>query len=196
MTSDTTRALTLTLVRHGESDWNATRRTQGQDDRARLSVRGRAQAAELAATLDATAYDVVVTSDLARACETAAIIAGVLDLPIEIDPLLRERSFGVLEGGPLSQVTGDLSGIVDGVVVDPDARPSEGESFRDVVVRARRFLESAATRWPSGRLLIVTHGGMIRALRAHCEGLALTGLSWYPVGNCAVWTLVAPAVAS
>jgi probable phosphoglycerate mutase len=196
VTSDTTRPLILTLVRHGESDWNAARRTQGQDDRARLSELGRAQAAQVAVTLVPSAYDLVVTSDLARARETAAIIADLLALPVEVEPLLRERSFGILEGGPLSQVTGDLSGIVDGVVVDPDARPSEGESFRDVAARAARFLESAATRWPSGRLLVVTHGGMIRALRAHCEGLALRGLAWDPVSNCGVWTLVAPAVAS
>ncbi len=195
MAPDSSLALHLTVVRHGESNWNATRRTQGQDDRARLSTLGREQAAALAESLDPHGFDLVVTSDLSRARDTATIIAEGLALAVEVEPLLRERSFGVLEGGPLSEVTGDLSGIVDGVVVDPDARPREGESFRDVAARAEGFVEEAATRWSSRRLLVVTHGGMVRALRALSEGRPLEGLAWDPVGNCSVWALTIPVIA-
>lgn len=191
VTSPTTRATTLTLVRHGESDWNATRRTQGQDDRAQLSARGREQAREVAATLRDGGFDLVVTSDLARARETADIIADTLGVPVVTDPLLRERCFGVLEGGPLADVTATYSGIEGGRLIDPDARPADGESFRDVVARARRFVSEVASRWPDRRLLVVTHGGMVRALRAYCDDVPLEGLVWDPVENCTVWTLEA-----
>ena len=185
--------LALTLVRHGETDWNVSRRTQGHDDRARLSAAGRAQASEVAATLATEHFDVIVASDLSRARETATIIAEVLTLDVEYEPLLRERNFGVLEGAPHRDLTGDLTGIVDDVVVDPDARPPGGESFRDVVERARRFVDATRFRYPDSKVLVVTHGGMIRALRAYYEGAPLEGLRWGAVGNCSVWRLCEPA---
>jgi broad specificity phosphatase PhoE len=81
------------------------------------------------------------------------------------------------------------SGIVDGVIVDPDARPEGGESFRDVVTRAGIFVEAARDVMSGERLLVVTHGGTIRALRAYVEGRPLEGLETLIVGNCSVWDL-------
>jgi probable phosphoglycerate mutase len=176
-------------VRHGETEWNALSVVQGQDDTARLNDKGRGQAQRVAESLSATDFDLIVTSDLARATETASIIGAILSLPREADPLLRERSFGVLEKGPSSELLPAVTGISKGVLVDPDARPVDGESFRDVVRRAHRFLERANDEWPTKRLLVVTHGGTIRALRASASTSPLEGLIWDTVDNCSLWTI-------
>jgi len=181
--------MAMTLVRHGESDWNEPNLVQGQDNTARLSPMGAAQARGVAPSLLGHGFDRLVTSDLARAEETAVLIGAVLGLAPESDPLLRERCFGELEGGPLETLTSDVTGILDGVLVDPEARAPGGETFRDVAARAARFLERVVAVWPVEKLLVVTHGGTIRALRAVSSGSALVGLAWYPVPNCSVWSL-------
>jgi broad specificity phosphatase PhoE len=95
---------TLWLVRHGQSGWNVAGRIQGQSPAAPgLTATGRNQAALAARELarrvpHATCATFIVASDLARAAETAEIIAGQLGLPIEFDPALREQSLGDLEG--------------------------------------------------------------------------------------------------
>ena len=181
--------LSLTLVRHGESDWNVARRCQGQDDRARLTDEGRAQATMVVDALVERDVDLVVASDLTRALETADLVAGALGVRRLIDPLVRERAFGYLEGGPLAAVTAADTGIADGLLVDPDARPAGGESFRDVALRARRFLEKAELAWPDRRLLVVTHGGFVRAARAVASGVAPEGMAWERIDNATLWPL-------
>jgi probable phosphoglycerate mutase len=180
------------LVRHGESDWNVLRLVQGQNDQAHLTKEGRAHTSVLVETLREHTFDRVVSSDLARARETAAILSDGLALGVATDPLLRERCFGGFEGGPLANLTSDVTGIADGLVVDPDARPAGGESFRDVVRRAELFVERASLEWPDRPLLVVTHGGMIRALRAYCARAPLEGLAWDLVGNASVWVIDIP----
>lgn len=165
------------------------RLVQGQDDRAQLTPKGRTQSQHLVESLRAQEFRHLVSSDLERARATAAILGDTLKLTTATEPLLRERCFGALEGGPLAGLTSDVTGIADGVVVDPDARPAGGESFRDVVRRAELFIERAHAEWPDGPLLVVTHGGMIRALRAYCAQAPLEGLTWDPIGNASVWTV-------
>lgn len=192
MTSASRRSLSLTLVRHGESDWNVSRLVQGQDDRAQLTAEGRTQSQLLVESLRVQEFHHLVSSDLRRARETASIIGGGLLLATVTDPLIRERSFGALEGGALADLTSDVTGIVDGFVSNPDARPAGGESFRDVVRRAELFVEHACAEWPDDPLLVVTHGGMIRALRAYCARAPLEGLTWDRVGNASVWKVHTP----
>lgn len=179
----------ITLVRHGESDWNESHLVQGQNNDARLTARGQEQAQLVAESLRSLGFDYLFTSDLDRAEETASIIGTTLGLTPEIDTLLRERSFGSFEGGPLKNLTSEVTGIANYVLVDPDARPPGGETFRDVVVRAELFIHRIREDWPSNQLLVVTHGGMVRALRAYWLRTALEGLTWDRVGNCSVWTL-------
>jgi hypothetical protein len=87
----------LLLVRHGETDWNAEGRLQGHTDRP-LSDYGRDQARQLADDLATEAFDVIYASDLARARETAEIVAERLDVPVNVDPDLREKNWGTWEG--------------------------------------------------------------------------------------------------
>jgi broad specificity phosphatase PhoE len=187
--SDTsTPTFPITVVRHGETEWNERRIVQGHTNSS-LNEAGREQARVLAESMRELGFDVIVASDLDRAQETALIIGEVLGLTPVTDPLLRERSFGEYEGRPSDDLSSDLTGIEDSVYVDPDARPPGGESFRDVVARAQLFLDRAADEWPDTRLLVVTHGGMVQALRAATAQRPLEGTLWFRVGNCTVWTI-------
>jgi 2,3-bisphosphoglycerate-dependent phosphoglycerate mutase len=188
------RERSITLVRHGESTWNELGLIQGQNDLAELNEVGREQARAVAQTLKSLGFDRLVASDLARARQTAEIIGSELSLALTTDSLLRERCFGVLEGQPQEMLDSRSSGIVDGVIVDPDARPEGGESFRDVVTRVGVFVEATRDATDDERLLVVTHGGTIRALRAYVEARPLEGLDAFAVGNCSVWDLYPSSV--
>ena len=182
------RTFPITVVRHGETEWNERRIIQGHTNSS-LNDKGREQARVLAESLRELGFDHIVASDLDRTKETALIIGGVLGLSPETDPLLRERSFGEYEGRPTDDLSSDLTGIEEGVYVNPDARPPGGESFRDVVLRAQRFLQRADDEWSATRLLVVTHGGMVQALRAAKSRRPLEETMWFRVGNCTTWTI-------
>jgi 2,3-bisphosphoglycerate-dependent phosphoglycerate mutase len=182
----------LWLVRHGESTWNAAGLVQGQAAGPVLTAKGRSEAARVAACLGDVRLAAIYTSDLARARETASIIGDALDLPLHVDPALRERSFGVAEGQPL----GDLDPVVSGIelerVVDADARPRGGESLRDLYGRVRDFITALEVGATQDDVLVVTHGGVIRVAEAYCSGIGVEDMAWGPVPNASVRGLNRP----
>jgi broad specificity phosphatase PhoE len=179
----------LVLVRHGESNWNELKLVQGQNNEATLNDRGREQAREAALRLRNQDFDAIMSSDLARTLETAQIIAPEIELTIMTTSALRERSFGDFEGRPLGEMTPSLSGIENHVVVDDKAHPKNGESLLELWLRVGSFVESLREQRRDQRLLLVTHGGTIHALRAYCAGEAPLHHYWYRVENCSVWTV-------
>jgi broad specificity phosphatase PhoE len=179
------RPTTLYLVRHGESEWNAAGLVQGQAaDAGGLTARGETQARRAAQALAGTHAEIVITSDLTRAVATAEPIAAALGVEPELDPRLRERAFGRLEGLPA--VGGAGIGVRGGVVVDPDARPAGGESLRELCGRAAQVIEDLVRRAPSAAVL-VTHGGFVRAAHVVLSGAQLEGASWGEVPNASVF---------
>jgi broad specificity phosphatase PhoE len=185
----TNGGLSITLVRHGESTWNELGLIQGHDNTAQLTARGRDQARWAGESLRGLGFQALISSDLDRARETANIIGSVLGLDATTDPLLRERGFGLLEGRPLSELTPAITGIEQRVMVNPDASAPDGETFRDVVARAQLFVKRLLDERPQQRVLVVSHGGTIRAMRASVTGDPIEGSAWYTVGNCSVWPL-------
>ncbi len=182
-------AMTLVLVRHGESTWNELKVVQGQTDGARLTDLGRAQALDAARSVEGQTFDALYSSDLGRATETAAVFAEVLGLSVTATEALRERCFGVREGRSIEELTPAVTGIGGGVVVDATARPQDGESLDDLQRRVGAFIEQLRHPDGSRRVLLVTHGGTIRAIRAYCAGTAMDGLEWDVVANASVWTV-------
>lgn len=180
-------ALHLTLVRHGESTWNESRTIQGQLDGAVLTDTGRDQIVAAAQALRGSQFDSIISSDLIRAAQSAEILAELLGLEVTRDPSLRERSFGVLEGGTLSVLSPQLTGIDGERVIDDLVRPERGESLSELLERAGAFIRRTREEYPGQRLLVVTHGGTIRALRAYVAGTSFLGSQWYPVANASRW---------
>jgi 2,3-bisphosphoglycerate-dependent phosphoglycerate mutase len=134
----------LWLVRHGESTWNTAGLAQGHNDEAELTERGLRQAAEAAAQFGYRPVRAIYASDLRRAQQTAAAFAAVLGLPVRQDPRLRERSLGILEGSAHKAIGPSVTGLSDGLVIDPDVRPAAGESVRDLYLRAAAFCDDLA----------------------------------------------------
>src|SRR5947209_1575278 len=85
------------FIRHTTTDWNVAGRTQGQTD-IPLNSQGRREAEQLAKLLSGLSIDFIVSSDLKRASETAKIIGNLLAIPVQLNPGLRECSFGDIEG--------------------------------------------------------------------------------------------------
>ena len=181
----------LHLVRHGESTWNTLGLAQGHNDRAELTSRGQRQAAEAAMRFGGHPVRALYASDLRRALQTAASFSGVLRLPVFADSRLRERSLGVLEGTPATAIDPALTGLADGRVTDPDARPADGESVRDLYQRAAGFAGELAAAHDededqAGDVVVVAHGGTLRVLEAYLTGVPVEQMAWPPLENARV----------
>ncbi len=178
----------LVLVRHGETTWNHDHLVQGHRDDAQLTERGVAQAHEAASALREYDLDVIVSSDLRRAQHTATIIASGRGLEVVTTPTLRERAYGVYEGGFFADLPVSVAGFDGDVILDADARPPGGESLNDLYERAMRWLTQLRLDFAGARVLVVTHGGTLRAIRAACAATPIATTSWYPVDNASVWS--------
>lgn len=182
MTSQPTRVLVL---RHGQSEWNATGRWQGRADTALDDV-GRAQAAAAAEVLGS--FDSIWSSDLQRAMETAVIIAARLGIgPVLVDGRLAETDVGPWQGLTLTEIEVDWPGFVTA-----RRRPPEAEPLEDVVVRVSECLADIAAQCPGGEVLVVSHAGVLRTMRAACgeepqrvDNLAGAWFDVYPDGRLA-----------
>jgi 2,3-bisphosphoglycerate-dependent phosphoglycerate mutase len=188
MVNSTLATRTVWLVRHGESTWNRLGRCQGHNDEAELTDRGQQHAHDVAVTLRDKSVGAIYVSDLRRAVQTATPLAAKHGLPMQADVRLRERCLGVKEGGPLTEVGPDVTGVDGGAVVDPDARPDGGESLRDFYGRAADFSADLAAKLerdgvPPGDVVIVAHGGTLRVLHACLTGLPVERMGWMPVPN-------------
>lgn len=146
--------ITFWFLRHGETDWNAAALSQGATD-VPLNARGIAQARAAAAVLKGRGIASIVHSPLARARDTAAIVAAELGVEMTADEALREAAFGVNEGRPMGEwFAAWLAGRYT---------PPGGEPFADLRERALAAIGRALARPPA--VLVVAHGGLWRAVR-------------------------------
>ena len=164
----------IVLARHGETDWNIERRYQGHLDPP-LNATGRRQSEELAGSLAAERIDAIYSSDLRRALETTQIVGGRLGLPVVTDQGLREVDLGSWAGLTPIEVAERFG---ESAMHDGETR---GEHTERVVEAVRRI----AARHPEGSILVVTHGGSIRALERAVNG----GQSARVVANCEIFRL-------
>lgn len=171
----------LLLVRHGQSEWNAARRLQGQADIA-LSDEGRAQARRLRPVIEALAPGRAIASDLSRAAETARLL-GVDATP---EPGLREIEVGTWTGADIGRLLAEAPDDYAGWRAGTFAPPG-GELWPAFRARAAAAIARATPGGGAGTLLAVCHGGVIRALVEHFLGLAPRSI--IPVGPASVTAL-------
>lgn len=161
---------TLILARHGETDWNRDGRWQGHAD-VDLNGTGREQARALAAELGDAPIEAVYASDLRRARETAVVLADAKGLPVQVDPRLREIDVGDWQGLTTAEIHERWPDHA-GAWPPDDGKPFPGgETYEAMGERVVEALAEIARHHPDREVLVVLHGGPIRALLARSAGV-------------------------
>jgi 2,3-bisphosphoglycerate-dependent phosphoglycerate mutase len=143
----------IALVRHGETDWNREKRAQGQRD-IPLNEAGKQQAAALAERFAAESWDLVYSSDLSRALDTARTIAARLDIPVMADKRLREIGFGRLEGTTIEERIARFG--------EAWKEADYGEEPQEAIhARSQSFIQEVLEKHRGLRIIVVSHGAFI-----------------------------------
>jgi probable phosphoglycerate mutase len=174
------------LIRHGETDWNAIRRVQGQLESS-LTENGRRQAAELAPRLRQYAIGQVYCSSSRRTRETADILFAGLDLPILYRDNLREIHLGPWEGNLYDHLAEQYPDQFRFFFKEPHRFSLQGaESFQQLQERGIAALRELCAQTTKEQVAVVSHGALIKAMLCHYEKRPLDRL-WEPpkMPNCA-----------
>lgn len=162
------------LTRHTTTEWDLLGRIKGQTDIG-LNDQGRIEAGLLAKTLFNLGINLIVSSDLKRASETAEIINATIQVPLKLEHDLRECSFGKIEGLTRQQAIEQYGPAITQSWEDQyasyDFRPFGGENREDVLTRHFQILKSIALKDANKTVLLVGHG------RGMCTLLAGLGYS-------------------
>lgn len=171
--SKTKESAELTLVRHGQTKYNSENRIQGSTAESPLNENGHAQAEALAKKLkkEKAHYDVILSSDLTRAVETAEYIAKELGIPHEEKwDILRERDLGAWTGRVYDDVMKTHPTAADNINhAMSHHTPENGESLQQFFDRAEKASHMLREKFAGKRVLLVSHGGFIQALRIVVE---------------------------
>lgn len=157
--------LILTVVRHGETDWNLQERMMGQMD-VPLNANGVVQAQRVGKRLADEPVDVIVTSDLSRALETArAIAAHHPQVPVAPDARFRERLLGAFQGLTRKETAEHFPEVIGQVDRDGEHTPIPGGETRAAMRdRIRDGLKCLMEKHEGRRVMLVTHGGVLQRL--------------------------------
>ncbi|HID7828960.1 TPA: 2,3-diphosphoglycerate-dependent phosphoglycerate mutase GpmB [Enterobacter hormaechei] len=178
--------LQVYLVRHGETQWNAERRIQGQSD-SPLTDKGVQQAWQVAERARTLGITHVISSDLGRTQQTARIIADACGCDVTLEPRLRELDMGVLEKRPIDTLTETEEGwrrtLVNGT---EDGRIPEGESMQELSVRMHAALAECLKLPAGSRPLLVSHGIALGCLVSTILGLPAYAERRLRLRNCSI----------
>lgn len=163
--------LHLMLVRHGETEWNAQRRYQGQSNMP-LSGLGRRQAQLIATRLAGDKIDFVYASDLKRAWETASFIAEKIGLKVSSEPRLRELKFGILEGLTFDEAQGQFPEMIAAWLEDINNTPEGAETIDLFNTRIISLLDDLKKEHDEQIILLVGHGGSLSEILRVVLGLS------------------------
>lgn len=173
----------LCIVRHGETAWNAEHRVQGQLD-VPLNAIGLAQAQAASRVLQREKFDVIYSSDLARARQTAAPTANLLSLNILLEKDLRERHYGIFERLTYAEVkTRYPEDYARFEARDPEYAFQTGESLRDFSARSIAVISRIAAAHAGRNILVFTHGGVLDKLYRFVTGLPLSAERDFGIPN-------------
>jgi broad specificity phosphatase PhoE len=175
---------TLLIARHGETEWNAAGRIQGHTDIG-LSSNGADQARSLGKRLSGLSIDAAYSSDLRRTSETARLILGERDIALIETPMLREYHKGEFEGMTLSEIEAQFPDEYPKYLEkNLDYAPKGGESTRTVSVRIAQIISEIKSNHLDHTVLIVSHGGVLRAAMVSLLRMPLEGNWSFVFGNC------------
>lgn len=174
------------FIRHGETEWNVQNRTQGHLN-SPLTGKGILQAKEAAEKLAICKFDIIVSSHLGRAFETAKIIAERLNIPeIVTDDCLSERNLGILQGNIAEESKVKFPYLFDrnGILIHSADIPN-GESLQDFLNRVGKGIKNLKNISQKKNILVVTHDGVLNAMVSHLKGINFSEVGkFYQFKNC------------
>ena len=175
---------TLLIVRHGETEWNAEGRIQGHTDIG-LSENGAQQARSLGQRLADRQIAVAYSSDLKRTSETARLALGHRNVVLNETPRLREYHKGIFEGMTLTEIQTQFPDEYPKYLEkDLSYAPEGGETTRDVSTRMASIFQEIKAKHLDETVLVVSHGGALRAAMVSLLGMPLEGNWSFVFGNC------------
>lgn len=155
----------ILLTRHGQTEWNLLKNVQGKAD-IELNEKGVQQAEETAEKLKDCRIDIIISSPLKRAKQTADIINKDKNLPIIIDDRISERDFGEFEGKSTTDF--DFNGFWS---YKQNQEYETAENIKDFFDRVYNFLDDIKTKYNGKRILIVSHGGISIPVKCYFNGI-------------------------
>jgi broad specificity phosphatase PhoE len=178
----------LVLWRHGETDYNAAQRMQGHLD-SQLTSTGLSQARRAAPWLAELEPEILVTSDLSRAGDTAAVLAAETGIPLRVDKRLRETHLGTWQGLTHAEVEALCPDGIQTWRGNPEWAPPGGETKVEVAARAADVVAQLDVAG-HGSAVLCTHGGLIAGLTPLLLGLPVSTWSVFGgISNCH-WTVL------
>ena len=176
----------LTVVRHGETEYNVQGRYAGSID-AELNQNGIRQAEQLGRELSRRRFDVVVSSPLKRAVKTAAMINAALHLPVILLDSFSERNMGVFEGLNREEAKALYPHIwVRNISRNADEAPDGGETIRQFDRRVALGLNKLTADYPDKCVLLVCHGFTARVINRRIKGLSFADMHTFTLENCGI----------
>ncbi|MDG2065119.1 MAG: histidine phosphatase family protein [SAR324 cluster bacterium] len=180
----------IILIRHGETEWNSQKRMQGHSN-SDLSEVGRGQIQALGELMKNVSFDHIYSSDSLRARQTAEAITQYSGHTLQFDQRIREKNLGVFEGLTSTEAkerhpevyrlfkTAGANYVID-----------EGESTQQLLERALEFIEEIRLRHPQERVVMVTHGGVVRVLMKYALGLSIDSPTRFIIKNTGIFGLI------
>jgi probable phosphoglycerate mutase len=176
----------ICLIRHGETDWNVTRRIQGQTD-IPLNEKGRSQALAMALKAAPYRFSAIYSSDLCRALETAKLLAKDRGLEVGTLPSLRERHYGLFQG-----ITADEGSknhpeaYAHYKTRNPDYDFETGESMVQFTGRVSETIDALTRQHRGQNFSVVSHAGVLDIIYRKATGRPLHTPRDFAVPNCAL----------
>ncbi|MBN2522426.1 MAG: histidine phosphatase family protein [Bacteroidales bacterium] len=176
----------ITLIRHGETEWNVAMRLQGVKD-SNLTSKGLKQAELVAGKLCKRKFDIIISSDLGRAIKTAEIIASKTRLNIIRDQTLRERNFGIMEGLTREEISEKYPDVISGYMKRKVSYAIEnGESLTEFYDRVTQGLNRIISIHKGEKILIITHGGVLDCMIRMVFNYPLSGIRNFTINNASI----------
>ena len=180
----------IILIRHGETEWNSQKRMQGHSN-SDLTEVGRGQIQALGELMKNVSFDHIYSSDSLRTRQTAEAITQYSGHTLQFDQRIREKNLGVFEGLTSTEAkerhpevyrlfkTAGANYVID-----------EGESTQQLLERALEFIEEIRLRHPQERVVMVTHGGVVRVLMKYALGLSIDSPTRFIIKNTGIFGLI------
>ena len=173
----------LCIVRHGETAWNAEHRVQGQLD-VPLNAIGQAQALAASNVLAREKFDVIYSSDLIRARQTALLTASRFSMEVVQEKELRERNYGIFERLTYAEVKVEYpEDYARFAARDPEYAFRTGESLKDFYARSIAVISRLANAHQGQNILVFTHGGVLDMFYRHITGFPLSAERDFGIPN-------------